>query len=88
MTVFGIVGFKALSSTDRCILGKLDDNELATRMLPVFGVEAINRTTIETVTDVMESKAYAGFEDFKNCSQVLSAFLIFRLTVPLGCDAQ
>ena len=81
MTVFGIVGFKALSSTDRCILGKLDDNELATRMLPVFGVDAINKTTIEAVTDVMESKFYAGFEEFANCSQVFLNFPIYRLSL-------
>jgi len=71
MTVFGIVGFKALTNTDRCLLNKFNDNELSTRLLPQLdGISTINEESIEAVTDLIESRAYEGpFEAFAECSQ-------------------
>lgn len=71
MTVFGIVGFKALTNTDRCLLNKLNDNELSTRLLPQLdGISTINEESIEAVTDLIESRSYEGeFAGFAECSQ-------------------
>jgi len=73
MTVFGIVGFKALTNTDRCLLNKLNDHELSTRLLPQLdGISTINEESIEAVTDLIESRSYEGeLAGFAECSQVI-----------------
>lgn len=75
VTVFGIIGFKAIKSTDRCLLKMFDaDASMARTFIPQFdGIEDINATNIEDITNLFEARGYTAdseYAQFSECSQV------------------